>query len=138
MIDLIRTLLVDDSSEFLEAAQRFLNSDPQIEICGILRSGQEAVDAVKRLHPDLVLMDLAMPGMNGLAATRQIKALADPPLVIILTLYDHAEYRLASEAVDADDFITKSEFGSELLPLIHRLFPGEMVPEPEESYPART
>lgn len=131
-MDLIRTLLVDDSSEFLEAAQRFLASDPQIEISGVFRSGQEAVEAAARLRPDLVLIDLAMPGMNGLEATRQIKALANPPQVIILTLYDHDEYRAASAAVHSDGLLTKSEFGSELLPLIHLLFPEELAVETEQ------
>lgn len=118
----IRTILVDDSPEFLEAAMRFLSSDPQIEIVGSALSGEEAVQQVNTLNPELVLIDLAMPGMGGLEATRQIKTQINSPRVIILTLYDNKEYRLASEAVYADGFITKSEFGVELLPLIHSLF----------------
>jgi DNA-binding NarL/FixJ family response regulator len=101
---LIRTLLVDDSPEFLEASQRFLASNPQIEIIATANSGQESIQLVSKLHPDLVLMDLAMPGLNGLEATRQIKTLSNPPLVIILTLHDNFEYQIASESVQAKRF----------------------------------
>jgi DNA-binding NarL/FixJ family response regulator len=129
---LIRTLLVDDSSEFLEAAQRFLATETKVEIIGQAHSGQDAVKAATRLEPDLILMDLSMPGMNGLDATRQIKALPDPPKVIILTIYDNPEYRTAAQAVQADGFVTKSEFGSELLPLIQEIYSEALIAEPEQ------
>jgi DNA-binding NarL/FixJ family response regulator len=126
---LIRTLLIDDSPEFLEAAQRFLASDQKIEVVGALTTGKDAVEKVTLLQPDLVLIDLAMPGTNGLEATRGIKEIPNPPQVIILTLYDNYEYQIASEAVHADGFISKSEFGSKLLPLIQLLFEERVVAE---------
>jgi DNA-binding NarL/FixJ family response regulator len=129
-MELIRTLLVDDSLEFLEASQRFIASDPEIEIVGTATSGKEAIQKVIQLQPDLVLMDITMPGLNGLEATRKIKALSDPPQVIILTLYDHPEYQAASEAVRADGFVSKSDFGSGLLKTIHQLFEETMIVEP--------
>jgi two-component system invasion response regulator UvrY len=119
---MIRTLLVDDSPEFLEAATRFLSSDPNIEIIGVSLSGADALEKVESLDPDLILMDLAMPGVNGLEATRVIKKQPNSPQIIILTLHDNLEYRLASDAVGANGFIPKSEFGSELLPQIYSLF----------------
>jgi DNA-binding NarL/FixJ family response regulator len=122
---LIRTLLVDDSPEFLDAAGRFLASDPLIEVIGASLSGKDAINQVQINQPDLVLMDLAMPEMNGLEATRRIKLHQPAPRVIILTLHDNPEYRAASDAVQADGFIPKSEFGAELLPLIHDLFETE-------------
>ncbi|MEJ2263101.1 MAG: response regulator transcription factor [Anaerolineales bacterium] len=118
----IRTLLVDDNPEFLEAAKRFLTSDEQLKIIGTALSGQEAIKKVKELNPDLVLMDLAMPDMNGLEATRQIKNESGAPHVVILTLHDTPEYREASDSVGADGFIPKSDFGMQLLPLIKALF----------------
>jgi DNA-binding NarL/FixJ family response regulator len=69
-------------------------------------------------------MDVSMPGMNGLEATRHIKARLGAPYVIILTLYDHLEYRSLAEAAGADGFTSKSNFGREVLPLIHSLVPG--------------
>ncbi len=120
----LRVLLVDDSHDFLESAARFLSAYPRLEIVGCALSGQHAWELVTRLRPDLVLMDLAMPGMNGLEATSQIKAQPGAPRVVILTLHDNAEYRMAAEAVRADGFIAKSDFGTQLLPLIHTLFDG--------------
>jgi two-component system, chemotaxis family, chemotaxis protein CheY len=117
----IRTFLVDDSADFLESAAQFLAADPQIEIVGRSLSGSEAVAEVAVLRPDLVIMDLAMPGVNGLEATRAMKAQARSPQVIILTLYDAPEYREAATAVGADAFLPKSEFGEQLVAMIHEL-----------------
>lgn len=126
----MRLLLVDDSIEFLEAAERFLNQEEGIEIVGKARSGEEALVSARELKPDLILMDIAMPGINGLEATRRIKAEADPPMVILLTLYDSPEYRAVSKEVKADGFVTKSEFTEDLLPLIRRLFPSTVPGAP--------
>lgn len=122
----IRILLADDNPEFLHAAANFLATDPQLEIVGQARSGQEARDQVSALEPQLVIMDLAMPGTNGLAATRLIKTQANPPYVIILTLYDNAEYRAEADRVGADGFVAKSDMGARLLPLIHTLCDSQM------------
>lgn len=131
----IRTLLVDDSPQFLEAAMRFLSSDPHIEIVGSTLSGKEALEKVISLNPDLVLIDLAMPDMNGLETTRHIKSQPGAPQVIILTLYDNSEYRTASESVRADGFVAKSDFGADLLPLIHGLFEEDKWPEKDKVAP---
>ena len=117
----LRILLVDDSPTFLESATRFLAMDARLEIIGCVLSGGEALEQVPKLRPDLVLMDLAMPGMNGLEATRHIKAKPSAPYVVILTLNDSREYRDAALAVGADGFVTKSEIGTALLPLLHSL-----------------
>ncbi len=118
----IRTLLVDDSPEFLDSAARFLAADPQIGIIGRALSGREAIEQVARLQPDLVLMDVGMPGMNGLEATGCICKQPHAPRVVILTLYDNSEYRMAAKESGAAGYVVKSEFGTELLPLIHLLF----------------
>jgi two-component system chemotaxis response regulator CheY len=119
----IRILLVDDSSEFLEAAERFITADPELQIAGKARSGEEALEMIPAIGPDLILMDVAMPGMNGLAATRKIKSGPEPPAVIILTLYDNPEYRAVAVETGADGFVTKSDLTTQLLPLIRKRFP---------------
>ena len=119
----LRILLVDDSAEFLESAARLLMLHQDLAIVGRAASGSSALEQVATLSPDLVLMDLAMPGMNGLEATRQIKAQPAAPCVVIMTLYDVAEYRAAARAALADGFIAKSSIRSQLLPLLASLFP---------------
>ena len=114
----LRILLVDDSQVFLKSMTRFLTMDVRLEVIGCVLSAEDALDHVLRSHPDLVLMDLAMTKMNGLEATRLIKALPNPPYVVILTLNCSSEYCAASIAVGADGFVTKSEIGTVLLPLI--------------------
>lgn len=125
----MRILIIDDSKEFLDVAERFLLADPEIEIVGRATSGEEGIESVNRLKPDLVLMDIAMPGMNGLEATRKIKAQPDPPLVVVLTLYDNPEYRAFGKEIRADGFLSKSEFGTLLIPLIHELS-SRLSPQP--------
>ena len=118
----IRVLLVDDSAEFLESAARFLATDLALAIVGRAFSGPEALELLGLLRPDLMLVDLMMPGMNGLELTGRVKSRPNPPLVIIATLYGIAEYATATETALADGWVAKSTFGAELLPLIHTLF----------------
>ncbi len=116
-----RILLVDDSALFLDSADLFLSAIPSIVVVGRAMSGEDALRCVSALRPDVVLMDLDMPGMSGLEATRQIKALPQPPRVVIVTVHNHAAYRTAAQAAGADGFLSKSEFGKQLLPLIQTL-----------------
>ena len=115
-----RVLLVDDSPEFLVSATRFLSQLPWIEVVAYASSGIIGINQVALVHPDVVLMDLNMPGMNGLEATRQIKAQRNPPCVILVTLSDSHEYRLAAAEAKADGFITKSDFGSHIAQLLDK------------------
>jgi len=119
----IRILLVDDSPDFLKALSRFLASDPEIQVVDHACSAQDALEKIKQSPVDLVLMDIAMPGTNGLEATRLIKAQANAPRVLILTLYDSGEYRAEAQAVCADGFVSKVACDDRLLPLIYTLFP---------------
>ena len=118
----IRLLLVDDNPEFLEAATRFVATEPQISVVGQALSGRDAVLQVSTLRPDLVLMDYVMPDMNGIEATRMVKAQDEVPQVVILTLHDLPEYRAQAEAAGADGFLPKADFGRDLLALIASLF----------------
>jgi DNA-binding NarL/FixJ family response regulator len=117
----IRVLLVDDDPAFLTAVNDFLKPELQIEVVGHAHSGRDAVQRVEELQPDLVLMDLVMPGINGLAATRLIKTKFITTRVIILTQHDEPLYRFQAEAANADGFVAKSEIHRGLLPLIHSL-----------------
>ena len=117
----IRVLLVDDSPEFLKMATQFLATVPEIDPVGVALTGQDALVLAAGLQPDLILMDLVMPQMNGLEATRQIKAQPNAPVVIILTGHDTPEYRSAAATAGADGFVYKPELFTDLLPLMRHL-----------------
>lgn len=118
----IRALLVDDNLEFLESTADFLSGRPGLELLGWTTSGAEALDIVRHLDVDVVLMDLAMPTMNGLEATRLIKDRIAPPKVVMLTFHDGPEYREAARAAGADAIVPKGEMGSRLFPVLSSLF----------------
>ena len=118
----LRILLVDDSPDFLAFVARLLAACPWVDIVGHAHSGQEAREQALRLRPDLVVMDLTMPGMNGLEATRHIKAQPGAPCVVMLTLHDDPYYRTAARDAGADGFVRKPDVSIHLLPVIHGLF----------------
>ena len=109
-----RILLVDDNKKFLEAASKIIKATNEAVIIGGVFTGEEAVEKIEHEHPDLVLMDVSMPGIGGLKATRIIKKMVNPPQVIILTLYDTVEYRNEAKAAGADGFISKSDLAISL------------------------
>lgn len=125
----IKVLLVDDSAHFLEAEKRFLAMRPELTVIGSATSGEAAISETTQLHPDLILMDLTMPGMNGLQATSQIKKQPNAPRIIIVTLHDQHAYRTMSETAGADGFITKDSFGEPLFEMIRALFGHAGAPQ---------
>ncbi|MCX7966638.1 MAG: response regulator [Syntrophorhabdaceae bacterium] len=118
----IRTLIVDDSLDFLEVEKGFLSMESHIEIIGEALNGEQSVELAAKLKPDLVLMDFVLPDMTGVDATKKIKEMENPPFVVILTLYDNPEYKNLAEKSGADGFVIKSEFATKLIPLINKLF----------------
>ncbi len=123
MTRLRRILLVDDSPVFLAAAVSLLPASEGIEVVGTAGSGREALERVAVLKPDLVLMDLAMPDMNGLEAISRIAAMPDRPRVILMTGYVERAYRAAALRVGADGVLQKADLNEQLLPLIRDLLP---------------
>ena len=119
----IRTLLIDDSVVFLTSLCRFLADHPRVQVVGAATSGRDGVTEVIRLWPDLVLLDLVMPGMAGLEALQWIKAVPNPPRVVVLTLQDEAEFRDRALALGADGFVAKAEVVRHLLSAVAALFP---------------
>jgi DNA-binding NarL/FixJ family response regulator len=121
----VRTLLVDDSGEFLNSAADFLSGSRDIEIVGRAQSGREAIRLAAELFPDLVLVDISMPEINGIELTRRLKQGASPPKVVILTFHVNAAYRLAAELAGADAFVAKTDLVDTLLPTVLSLFKTE-------------
>ena len=120
----VRILLVDDNEDFRRQAARLLADEPGCQVVAFAASGAEAVELARRTRPDLVLMDLSMPGMNGIEAARRIKAQAGAPRVVIVTLDEGEIYKTARESAPVDGFLPKANFILELGPLLERLFPS--------------
>ena len=118
----IRILIVDDSRAFLKSASQLIARHQDFQLVGQASSVNEALAQIHLLHPDLVLMDMVMPGLSGLEATRLIKAKTGAPRVIICTLYADIRYEEASTGAGADGFLSKSVLSKQLLPLVYELF----------------
>lgn len=114
----VRLLLVDDHEAFLKAVERHLRRIGHVELVGRGHDGLEAVSLADALKPDVVVLDLAMPGMGGLQATRLIKAQDEPPFVVVASHFDDAEHREHARRAGADAFISKLNYIAELLPLL--------------------
>lgn len=126
----VRVLVVDDSEQFLAVAVRMAAAIPGVEVIGTARSGAEAVRTVSESWPDLVLMDISMPEMNGLVATSIIKAGLQPIKVIMVTLHDVPAYRKLAEQIGVDGFVTKPKLVTELPGLIARITGACNAPAP--------
>lgn len=118
----IKVLLADDHSEFRRVIHAFLSRLPNISVVGEAQNGEEAVQKVRQLTPDVVLMDISMPRQNGLEATRIIKEQMPGVKVLITTMHDNAFYRNGAAEVHADGFLVKSSLKSDLEPSIRSLF----------------
>lgn len=121
----LKLLLVDDHPGFLSAAMRHLRRLPWITVAGCAANGAEAVAQCALLHPDVVLMDLAMPEMSGLQATRLIKAQQSPPCVVITSYFDDGEHREHALRAGADAFVGKLTYIHDVMPLLEALASGD-------------
>ena len=123
----IRTLVADDSAVCRRAAALLLAKLPQVQMVGAAEDGVDAVALVASTRPDLVLMDLQMPRLDGLQATRQIRAEFPGVRVIMTTFNDSAESKAASVASGVDRFIPKECLRDELPGAIAQMFSGRAV-----------
>lgn len=114
----LRVLLVDDNPEFLRSAAECLSAEPDVELVGTASDGYEAIGLARELRPDCVLIDLIMPNMNGLTATRAMRAGSLAPRIIVVTLYDHPANRQAALAAGADGLIAKTMFADQIRELL--------------------
>lgn len=118
---MLSVLLVDDHEGFINAAVRHLRRLDWVDIVGSAGNGIEAIAQCEALRPDVVLMDLAMPEMGGLQATRLIKAQDAPPYVVIASHFDDAEHREHALRAGADAFVSKLSYIHDVMPLLKKL-----------------
>ena len=118
----IRVLIVDDIAETRENLRKLLSFDAGIEVVGAAASGQEGVELAKQFHPHIVLMDINMPGMDGIAATEAILQELPATQVVMLSVQGETDYLRRAMLAGARDFLTKPPTGDELMGTIRRVY----------------
>jgi len=111
----VRVLIVDDQEPFRAAARMVVDITDGFEVVGEAETGEDSVRMAQELAPDLVLMDVNLPGINGLDATRQILAGSSPVVVLLLSTYEEEEYAPRAAECGAAAYIPKSAFGPDRL-----------------------
>lgn len=111
-------MLVDDSPSFRTAAMQFVTEVCGADVIGQADSGETAIEMALRLRPQVILMDLAMGGMNGIEAGRRIKAVDDSIRIVILTLNNSQEYRDLVQNYELDGFVSKTDFTAAICSVI--------------------
>jgi two-component system, NarL family, response regulator LiaR len=128
---MIRVLICDDQAIVCEGLQVILESDAAIQVVGIAHDGAEALEKVAALKPGLVLMDLKMPGMNGIQATRQIHTLYPEIKVLVLTTYDADEWVFDAIRSGAAGYLLKNTAPSALLAAVKGTIEGKTHVDPD-------
>lgn len=127
----ITILLVDDHAMFRAGIRALLESEERLRVVGEAATGDEAVDAVRALKPDVVVMDLSMPGSNGLEATRRIAALGLDTRVLVLTVHAEEEYLVPVVEAGASGYLTKTSADRDLIEAIQVVARGEVFLPPK-------
>lgn len=129
-MDTISVLLAENHVITREGIRRLLEAEEGVEVVGEAGDGEEAVQKASELKPDVVIMDIAMPKLNGIEATRQIKLVQPRTAVLVLSAYDDDEYVFALLKAGAAGYLLKSVSGDELTRAIHEVYKGEPVLDP--------
>ncbi len=111
----VRVLIVDDQSPFRDASRLVVELTDGFEVVGEAENGQLGFELAERLRPDLVLMDVQMPVVDGLEATRMIRQLDDPPHVLVMSTHESGGFEEPALAAGAFAFVPKSEFSMDEL-----------------------
>ena len=126
----IRVLLVDDDALVRAGLRMILSSSDEIEVVGEAADGAEAVSSTMAHRPDVVLMDIRMPGMDGIAATAALRRLASPPHVIVLTTFQADEYVMSAIRAGADGFLLKDTAPTEIVDAVRLVAAGQAMLSP--------
>lgn len=126
----IKVLIVDDHAVVRAGIRMLLESDPELEIVGEGENGEDAVRLTRELAPDVVLMDVTMPGVDGVEATQRIKRLTSPPAVLALSIHEGTDYFFHMLQAGASGYVPKRAAPEELLRAIHAVAQGNVFLEP--------
>jgi DNA-binding NarL/FixJ family response regulator len=128
--DVIRVLIVDDDPLVRSALGLMIGGQPDIEVVAEASDGREGIALSQQHRPDVVLMDIRMPVMNGLDATRELHQRPDPPRVIVLTTFDADDYVTGAIAAGADGFVLKDTPPAEIVAAIRTVADGDPMLSP--------
>ena len=124
---MIRVMIADDQKELTDGIRAVLECDPEIRVMGVAPGGKELLGLLKDASCDLILMDVRMPGMNGVLATREVKRLYPEIKIVILTTFDDSEYILDAMNYGASGYLLKDTGGETLIASVKNAMKGEFV-----------
>jgi DNA-binding NarL/FixJ family response regulator len=125
-----RVLIADDDDLMRAGLAELLTADPAIEIVGQASTGRQAVDRARRLEPDVVLMDVRMPDLDGIAATRELSRTAAGARILILTTFEQDDYIFGALRAGASGFLLKRTRPEELIAAVHTIASGDSLLSP--------
>lgn len=131
MTDRIRVLLIDDHEMARRGLEAMLSTADWIEVVGDADDCETGVAAVERLRPDIVLLDIRMPGIDGLACLEQLKARTEPVAVVMVTLYDDRRYVLEAIRRGAAGYLLKDATTSEVISTLQSVADGQLAIDPQ-------
>jgi len=126
MSDITNVLLVDDHAIVRAGLKAVIGVAPDVRVIGEAANGVDAISMTERLKPHVVIMDLTMPGGDGVTATKALVALANPPKVLVLTMHTEEEYLLPALKAGASGYLVKSAADRDLVDAIRAVMRGEM------------
>jgi len=126
----IKVLLAEDHVVVRESIHQALENEANINVIGEASNGLEAVEMTKRLNPDVILMDISMPELNGIEATREIKVFKPGVKILILTAYDYEQYIFSLLEAGAAGYLLKDVSSNELITAINTVYKGDVVLHP--------
>ncbi len=130
MNDAIKILIVDDHTLFRSGLKMLLEEESDMRVITDVASAEEALEVTKSNHVDLVLMDISLPGIDGLEATRQIKELRPDLKVLVLTMHDDEPYLIKALETGASGYLLKESATTELVSAIRKTMQGELIVHP--------
>jgi DNA-binding NarL/FixJ family response regulator len=130
-LDRVRVLLADDHEDFLAVVTRLL--EPEFDVVKTVGNGQELIDEVARLEPDALVLDISMPGLNGIEAARRLKAAGCRARVVFLTVHGDPDYVLAALEAGAQGYVVKCQLASDLLLALREVLAGRSFVSPSVS-----